>query len=107
MNADTVTRLDDHDTSRTYRSFLPYAHKQELRMYSKLFYSFLVITLAALFAAQSVEAVKGPRITNKVYFDIQHGDEKLGRSTFLVFHCQTFAKTIRFSHYGSIWWSKL
>lgn len=49
-------------------------------MFSKFFFSFLVISLAALLAAQSAEAVKGPKITHKVYFDIQHGDEKLGRS---------------------------
>jgi peptidyl-prolyl cis-trans isomerase B (cyclophilin B) len=40
---------------------------------------FLVVSVASLFCAQSVEATKGPRITNKVYFDIKHGDENLGR----------------------------
>merc|ERR1711939_761245 len=29
--------------------------------------------------AQSSEAQKGPKITHKVYFDITHGDEELGR----------------------------
>ncbi|KAK4193019.1 cyclophilin-like domain-containing protein [Podospora australis] len=29
--------------------------------------------------AQPAEAAKGPKITHKVYFDIQHGDESLGR----------------------------
>jgi len=42
--------------------------------------SLMVIMAAAfLFMGQTVEAAKGPKITNKVYFDIQHGDESLGR----------------------------
>ncbi|KAF3912029.1 Phosphatase [Orbilia brochopaga] len=36
--------------------------------------AFLLVALLV-----SVEATKGPRITNKVYFDIEHGDKKLGR----------------------------
>ncbi|EIM81213.1 uncharacterized protein STEHIDRAFT_125476 [Stereum hirsutum FP-91666 SS1] len=39
----------------------------------------LVVSVAALFCAQSVEAAKGPKITHKVYFDIKQGDENLGR----------------------------
>ncbi|MCJ1350468.1 MAG: Peptidyl-prolyl cis-trans isomerase B [Icmadophila ericetorum] len=39
----------------------------------------LICAAAFLFFAQSGEAVKGPKITNKVYFDIEHGDESLGR----------------------------
>ncbi|KAJ6259977.1 Phosphatase [Drechslerella dactyloides] len=35
--------------------------------------------VALLVGFQAVEATKGPRITNKVYFDIEHGDQKLGR----------------------------
>ncbi len=34
---------------------------------------------AGLMFAQPAEATKGPKITHKVYFDIQHGDESLGR----------------------------
>lgn len=44
----------------------------------------LVVSVAALFCAQSVEAAKGPKITHKVYFDIKQGDENLGRSTWLL-----------------------
>lgn len=44
----------------------------------------LVVSVAALFCAQSVEAAKGPKITHKVYFDIKQGDENLGRSAWLV-----------------------
>ncbi|KAK6343932.1 Peptidyl-prolyl cis-trans isomerase B [Orbilia brochopaga] len=36
--------------------------------------AFLLVALLV-----SVEATKGPRITNKVFFDIEHGDNKLGR----------------------------
>ncbi|MCJ1270003.1 Peptidyl-prolyl cis-trans isomerase B [Lobaria immixta] len=39
----------------------------------------VVLTATFLFFAQSTEATKGPKITNKVYFDITHGDEPLGR----------------------------
>lgn len=42
--------------------------------------SLLVIcTFAFIYFAQTTEAAKGPKITNKVYFDIQHGDEDIGR----------------------------
>ena len=39
----------------------------------------VILTAAFLFFGQSVEAAKGPKITHKVYFDIQHGDKELGR----------------------------
>ncbi|KAL8742611.1 MAG: hypothetical protein Q9190_004937 [Brigantiaea leucoxantha] len=41
----------------------------------------LLLTLIAcfLFLVQSSEAAKGPKITNKVFFDISHGEEPLGR----------------------------
>ncbi|GAW04249.1 peptidylprolyl isomerase B [Lentinula edodes] len=40
---------------------------------------FLAVSLASLFCAQDAEAAKGPRITHKVFFDIQHGDQFMGR----------------------------
>ena len=43
---------------------------------------FVVVSLAAVFCAQSVEAARGPKITSKVYFDIKHGDKDMGRSAF-------------------------
>jgi peptidyl-prolyl cis-trans isomerase B (cyclophilin B) len=43
---------------------------------------FVFVTLAAVFCAQPVEAAKGPKITNKLYFDIKQGDKDLGRSAF-------------------------
>lgn len=39
----------------------------------------LIVTAAIFFFAQTASAAKGPKITNKVYFDITHGDEPLGR----------------------------
>jgi peptidyl-prolyl cis-trans isomerase B (cyclophilin B) len=39
----------------------------------------LILTATFVFFAQTAEATKGPKITNKVYFDISHGDEPLGR----------------------------
>ena len=48
--------------------------------FSRLTLGFVLVTVAAFFCAQSVEAAKGPKITHKVYFDIKHGDKDLGRS---------------------------
>ncbi|KAK5681628.1 Peptidyl-prolyl cis-trans isomerase B [Elasticomyces elasticus] len=39
----------------------------------------LLLTFVFVFFGQTVSAQKGPKITHKVYFDIQHGDEDLGR----------------------------
>jgi peptidyl-prolyl cis-trans isomerase B (cyclophilin B) len=39
----------------------------------------LILSITFVFFAQTAEATKGPKITNKVFFDIEHGDEKLGR----------------------------
>ncbi|KAE8442636.1 Peptidyl-prolyl cis-trans isomerase B [Mollisiaceae sp. DMI_Dod_QoI] len=39
----------------------------------------LIVTFTFVFLSQSVQATKGPKITHKVYFDINHGDESLGR----------------------------
>jgi len=39
----------------------------------------LILTIVFVFFAQTTEATKGPKITHKVYFDIQHGDEEMGR----------------------------
>ncbi|KAF2683453.1 peptidyl-prolyl cis-trans isomerase B [Lentithecium fluviatile CBS 122367] len=39
----------------------------------------LILSITFVFFAQTTEAAKGPKITHKVYFDIEHGDEKLGR----------------------------
>lgn len=48
--------------------------------FRRLFVSAAVLLgLSLLFVAQPVEAAKGPKITHKVYFDITHGDEPLGR----------------------------
>ncbi|KAK7757242.1 Peptidyl-prolyl cis-trans isomerase B [Diatrype stigma] len=39
----------------------------------------LLVGLGVICFSQTAAASKGPKITNKVYFDIQHGDEPLGR----------------------------
>jgi peptidyl-prolyl cis-trans isomerase B (cyclophilin B) len=39
----------------------------------------LIFTATFLFMGQTVEAAKGPKITHKVYFDIEHGGESMGR----------------------------
>ena len=39
----------------------------------------LICTLTFVYFAQTTEAAKGPKITHKVYFDMQHGDEDMGR----------------------------
>lgn len=50
-------------------------------MFGRISTVFVFVSIVvAFFCAQSVEAAKGPKITHKVYFDIQHGDENLGRS---------------------------
>ncbi len=56
-------------------------------IFSRLTFGFLLVTVAAFFCAQSVEAAKGPRITNKVYFDINHGDKPLGRGALTLSRC--------------------
>ena len=48
--------------------------------FNRFLAGFIAITIAAFFCAQSVEAAaKGPKITHKVYFDIEQADEPLGR----------------------------
>ena len=39
----------------------------------------LLVGLSVICFSQTAEAAKGPKITHKVYFDITHGDEPLGR----------------------------
>ena len=39
----------------------------------------VILTGVFLFFAQTTEAVKGPKITHKVFFDIEHDGESLGR----------------------------
>ena len=39
----------------------------------------LILTITFFFLAQTAQATKGPKITHKVYFDVVHGDEPMGR----------------------------
>ncbi|KAK6436017.1 Peptidyl-prolyl cis-trans isomerase B [Oleoguttula sp. CCFEE 5521] len=48
--------------------------------FQRILISFLVLLTATfVYFAQSTEAANGPKISHKVYFDITHGDEDLGR----------------------------
>lgn len=56
----------------------------------------LVCTASFLYFAQTVEAAgKGPKITHKVYFDIQHGDEDIGRIV-MGLYGKTVPKVVQF-----------
>lgn len=48
-------------------------------MLRNILLSLLLVTVVAFFSAQGVEAAKGPKITHKVFFDLKHGDESIGR----------------------------
>jgi hypothetical protein len=55
-------------------------------MFGKLSFAVLLFSLAAVFTSDSfVDAAKSPKITSKVYFDIEHGGEKLGRGMIVLF----------------------
>ncbi|KAH6892022.1 cyclophilin-like domain-containing protein [Thelonectria olida] len=45
----------------------------------RLFVSALVLGVGLVFFTQAAEAAKGPKITHKVYFDIEQDGENLGR----------------------------
>lgn len=47
--------------------------------FRRLFTTAIVLVVGLLFFVRTAEAAKGPKITHKVFFDIEHGDEKLGR----------------------------
>ncbi|PPQ68430.1 hypothetical protein CVT24_004851 [Panaeolus cyanescens] len=63
-------------------------------MFGRLSLAFIVISFAAIFCAQSVEAVKGPKVTHKVYFDIKHGDKDLGRGMLFFIVLGLFGGTV-------------
>ncbi|KAK4212116.1 peptidyl-prolyl cis-trans isomerase B [Rhypophila decipiens] len=47
--------------------------------FRRLFVAASLLLVSFLLFAQTAEAVKGPKITHKVYFDITQGDEPIGR----------------------------
>jgi peptidyl-prolyl cis-trans isomerase B (cyclophilin B) len=74
------------------------------------FAPFLLFLCAIWFVVADVQAAeaektpaKQPKITNIVYFDILHGEEKLGRSTshrVTLNHCLTVSETVTMGLYG-------
>jgi len=49
----------------------------------RAFAFFVLAAAASLFLfSQPTEATKGPLVTHKVFFDIKHGDQELGRIVF-------------------------
>ena len=48
-------------------------------LFSRISPSLLSVLTAVLLLSPSVSATKGPKITKKVFFDVYHGDESLGR----------------------------
>ena len=48
-------------------------------MLRRLAYSLLFVGLGIFASVQGVEAAKGPMVTSKVYFEIEHGGKPLGR----------------------------
>jgi peptidyl-prolyl cis-trans isomerase B (cyclophilin B) len=48
-------------------------------MFGRVSLALILVSIAAIFCAQSADAAKGPKITHKVYFDIRHGEKDLGR----------------------------
>ncbi|KAH7888475.1 cyclophilin-like domain-containing protein [Phlebopus sp. FC_14] len=53
-------------------------------MFGRISLAFIIVSVAAFLCAQSADAAKGPKITHKVYFDIKHGDQELGRGMYLI-----------------------
>ncbi|KAL7797442.1 cyclophilin-like domain-containing protein [Trichoderma ceciliae] len=47
--------------------------------FRRLFATTIVLVVGLLFFVRTAEAAKGPKITHKVYFDIEQGSQKLGR----------------------------
>lgn len=72
-------------------------------MFSKLSSPFKLLSALALalfaivaLTASSAEAAKGPVITNKVYFDIEHGGKPMGRIV-MGLYGKTVPKTVEVS----------
>ncbi|GJC93769.1 peptidyl-prolyl cis-trans isomerase B [Colletotrichum higginsianum] len=59
----------------------------------RLVSALLLAGVALFFFAQTAEAAKGPKITNKVFFDMTEGDEPIGRIT-IGLYGKTVPKTV-------------
>lgn len=76
-------------------------------IFGRVILGFFLVTIAAFFCAQPVEAAKGPKITHKVYFDIKHGDKDMGRSESLSSRSCRTVTNLCISCDGSLWRSTL
>jgi hypothetical protein len=80
VQARQVTCSAEPGTRSSISVKFPFRPRINHKMFSRLLVALSVAVAAVVFFVGSVEANKSPVITNKVYFDIQHGDEFLGRS---------------------------
>lgn len=71
------SRHDPIDTNPAIHPFYSIATMFNLRRL--LVSAALLLGVSMLLFSSTAAAAKGPKITHKVYFDIQHGDENLGR----------------------------
>jgi len=70
---------------KLHETLLPFQHHGECNSFAMamiqrtLISVLLILTVVFVFFAQASDAAKGPKITHKVYFDIEHDDKPLGR----------------------------
>lgn len=76
-----TTQLSTSRLPQSQVDYSPLKFRPTGNMLRRLAYSLLFVGLAAFASMQGVEAAKGPKVTSKVYFDIQHGGKPLGRGT--------------------------
>lgn len=71
-------------------------------MFSRISVTFIFAALAVI-CAQVAQAANGPRITNKVYFDIEHGGQPMGRGKYTCTLLYLYLTDQRYSHLRALW----
>ena len=71
--------IQQPSTTSSYISRTTQSNSKMISFHRLLVSALLLVTVVFVFFAQASEAAKGPKITHKVYFDISHGDEPMGR----------------------------